>query len=57
MTITCERKFAGSNGDPSFRQLMGPAVAVLTTTPIEADLQALAEGETCAWHAYAAAFA
>lgn len=55
--VSAERKFAGSNGDPSFRQLMGPAVAVLTTTPIEADLQALAEGETCAWHAYAAAFA
>lgn len=24
VTITCERKFAGSNGDPSFAQLMGP---------------------------------
>jgi hypothetical protein len=23
VTITCERKFAGSNGDPSFRDLMG----------------------------------
>lgn len=55
--VSAERKFAGSNGDPSFRQLMGPEVAVLTTTPIEADLQALDGGETCAWHAYAAAFA
>jgi hypothetical protein len=33
VTITCERKFAGSNGDPSFAQLMGPEPGeVLTDT-------------------------
>jgi hypothetical protein len=33
--ISCERKFAGSNGDPTFAQLMEPYVDPLTHEPVE----------------------
>lgn len=55
--ITCERKFAGSNGDPSFRQLMGllpeldlaAELAKINTTP--------GQETDYAWREYAEAFA
>ncbi len=53
VTITCEKKFAGSNGDPTFRDLMGvqPALAL-------ADELALIDSSTdYAWREYAEAFA
>jgi hypothetical protein len=44
VSITCERKFAGSNGDPSFEELMAPY-----TDPVI--------GPVLPWHEYCAAFA
>ncbi len=53
VTITCERKFAGSNGDPSFRDLMGVQPALKL-----ADELALIDNSTVyAWREYAEAFA
>lgn len=40
--ITCERKFAGAKGDPTFAQLMDPFDT---------------GGATAPWHAYCEAFA
>jgi len=45
VSITCERKFAGSNGDPSFKELMEPYVDPLSGESIEP------------WSEYCAAFA
>ena len=45
VSITCERKFAGSNGDPSFKELMAPYVDPLSSLPVEP------------WSEYCAAFA
>lgn len=53
VTITCERKFAGSNGDPSFRELVGvqPQLAL-------ADELALIDDATdYPWRRYVEAFA
>ncbi len=53
VTITCERKFAGSNGDPSFRQLMGLQPSLSLT-----DELAQIDADTgYAWRAYCEAFA
>jgi hypothetical protein len=41
VTVTCERRLAGSNGDPTLQQLLGP----------------MADGEAPAWSQYCAAFA
>jgi hypothetical protein len=45
VSITCERKFAGSNGDPSFEQLMDPYIDPRSGLPVEP------------WSDYCAAFA
>ena len=45
VTITCERKFAGSNGDPSFKELMEPYIDPVSSLPVEP------------WSEYCAAFA
>ncbi|UWX03475.1 hypothetical protein H1235_10060 [Pseudoxanthomonas sp. NC8] len=55
VTISCEKKFAGSNGDPTLRQLMG-----LSTDPLLplADELALIDDETTyGWREYCDAFA
>ena len=44
VTITCERKFAGSDGDPSFKELMEPYIDPVSGTPVEP------------WSEYCAAF-
>ena len=57
VTITCERKFAGSNGDPTFRQLVGfdpslslaEELAQIDTTP--------GQETDYAWREYCDAFA
>lgn len=51
--ITCERKFAGSNGDPSFRDLMGanPALA------LQDELNGIDNNTQYAWRQYCEAFA
>lgn len=57
VTITCERKFAGSNGDPTFRQLVGfdPSLSIAE------ELAQIKTGPTdatdYAWREYCDAFA
>lgn len=45
VTITCERKFAGGNGDPGFKELMEPYIDPVSSLPVEP------------WSEYCAAFA
>jgi hypothetical protein len=54
VTITCERKFAGANGDPSLRQMMGLNPAL--TLEDELDL-INGPGVDYAWRDYVEAFA
>ena len=53
VTISCERKFAGSNGDPSFRDLMGlnPALS------LEDELDQIDSDTAYPWREYVEAFA
>lgn len=53
VTITCERKFAGSNGDPTFRQLMGidPGLSLVD------ELNQINADTDYAWREYVEAFA
>ena len=53
VTITCERKFAGANGDPSFRDLMGVQPAL----PLAGELALITDGTAYAWREYVEAFA
>ena len=55
VTITCERKFAGSNGDPTFRQLMG--LSTDPTLPLADELLAIDADTAYAWRDYCEAFA
>ena len=53
VTISCERTFAGANGDPTFRQAMGqlPALALAD------ELAAIGDDTRYAWRDYCEAFA
>lgn len=53
VTITCERKFAGSNGDPSLRQMLGFAPQL----PLADELQQIDEAAQYAWRDHLEAFA
>jgi hypothetical protein len=53
VTISCERKFSGSNGDPSFRQLMGHQPAL----PLADELALIGNTTDYAWRQYVEAFA
>ncbi|WP_299848343.1 hypothetical protein [uncultured Roseovarius sp.] len=54
VTIKCEKKFAGSNGDPSLREMMGHQPEL----PIEQELAAISGPEIdYGWREYAEAFA
>ena len=53
VTITCERKFAGSNGDPTFRQLMGLDPGLSLTD----ELNQIQPDTDYAWREYVEAFA
>lgn len=53
VTITCERSFAGSNGDPTLRQQMG----AWPELPLEDELAAITHATRYAWHDYCDAFA
>jgi hypothetical protein len=53
VTITCERKFAGANGDPTFRDLMGVAPA----QPLQAELALIDDNTQYPWRDYCEAFA
>jgi hypothetical protein len=53
VTITCERKFAGSNGDPTFREMVGfdPSLSLAD------ELAQIDTGTGYAWRDYCEAFA
>ena len=51
--ISCERKFAGANGDPGFRDLMGPRPDL----PLDEELALIDDDSRYAWREYAEAFA
>jgi hypothetical protein len=52
--VTCERKFAGANGDPSFRQMMG----LDPTVSLEDELDQIdGPGVNYPWREYVEAFA
>jgi hypothetical protein len=51
--ITCERKFAGSNGDPTFREIMGAVPAL----PLADELLQIQPATQYAWREYCEAFA
>jgi hypothetical protein len=53
VTITCERKFAGSNGDPTFRQLMG----ISPEKTLFDELNEIKDDTQYAWREYCEAFA
>lgn len=53
VTISCERKFAGANGDPSFRDLMG----LDPSLPLADELALIDTNTTYAWREYCEAFA
>lgn len=54
VTVTCERKFAGANGDPSFRQMMG----LDPTVSLEDELDQIdGPGVDYPWREYVEAFA
>lgn len=53
VTVECERKFAGSNGDPSFRELLGPDAKLSQA----ASLLAIDDQTAYPWREYCEAFA
>jgi len=53
VTITCQRKFAGSNGDPSLREMLGHDPDV----PLEQELLLINDQTDYAWREYCEAFA
>lgn len=55
VSISCERKFAGSNGDPTFRQVMGLSTSALL--PLADELAQIDDATTYAWRDYCEAFA
>ena len=55
VTIRCERKFAGSNGDPTFRQLMG--LSTDPALPLADELAQIHDDTRYAWRDYCETFA
>jgi len=53
VTITCERKFAGSNGDPTLRQMLGHEPEL----PLAQELAQIDEAAEYAWRDHLEAFA
>jgi hypothetical protein len=53
--VSCERKFAGSNGDPTFRQLMG--LFTDPKLPLADELAAITSDTEYAWRDYCDAYA
>jgi hypothetical protein len=53
VTVTCQKTFAGSNGDPGFRDLMG----VDPTLSLAGELAAINNSTQYAWRDYCEAFA
>lgn len=57
VTITCERKFAGSNGDPTFRQLVGFDPSLSLAEELAQIKTGPADATDYAWREYCDAFA
>ncbi|WP_235531953.1 hypothetical protein [Pelomonas sp. Root1237] len=55
VTISCEKKFAGSNGDPTLRQLLG--LSADPTLALAAELAAIDDSTRYGWRDYCEAFA
>lgn len=53
VTITCERKFSGSNGDPTLRQMLGFDPSL----PLQDELALINDQTDYAWREYCEAFA
>lgn len=53
VTVTCERKFAGSNGDPSLREMLG----FRPELPLEQELAQIDAAAEYAWREHCEAFA
>lgn len=53
VTLTAERKFSGSNGDPSFREIVGLQPAL----PLPDELALIDDGTAYAWREYCEAYA
>ena len=53
VTISCERKFAGANGDPSLRQMLGHDA----TLPLPQELAGIKADTRYAWREHMEAFA
>ncbi|PKP62893.1 MAG: hypothetical protein CVT86_06620, partial [Alphaproteobacteria bacterium HGW-Alphaproteobacteria-8] len=53
VTITCERKFAGSNGDPTVRQMLGHRPEL----PLDQELALIDDDTDYAWREHCEAFA
>jgi hypothetical protein len=53
VTITCQKKFSGSNGDPTFRDVMG----VDPSLPLAQELAAITSATVYPWRDYCEAFA
>ena len=61
VTITCERQFAGANGDPTIRQMLGPTLEELkqsegTVISLEDEISLIKEETEYAWREYFDAF-
>jgi len=61
VTITCERQFAGANGDPTIRQMLGPTLDELclsegTVISLEDEISLIKEETEYAWREYFDAF-
>lgn len=55
VTISCEKKFAGSNGDPTLRQLLGTSAD--PTLPLATELAGINDSTRYGWRDYCEAFA
>lgn len=55
VTISCEKKFAGSNGDPTLRQLLG--ISADPTLPLATELAGIDDSTRYGWRDYCEAFA
>ena len=55
-TIKCERKLAGSNGDPTFRQMYGPVLEDNSNPTLSEELNVITDATQYGWRDYVEAF-
>ena len=56
VTISCERKFAGSNGDPTLRQMLGHNPHQKPDLSLKDELESIDEKTRYPWREYIEAF-